>query len=642
MAKLGINTGSAPNVGDGDTLIVGAIKINSNFDELYNFLGNGTNLNVGIWNKNSVGINTTLSVGIGTTSVTSALTVSGDGRFSGVVTSVTFNGQINSGFGTITNLASTNITSNNLVGTLATVTTYFGTNLTVTNLIGTNSNTTNLVSAAGTITRFNATSGTVTNLTGTAATITTFNSTNSTTTNSTITNLVGTAGTITNGNITNLTGTAGTVTTFNSTNGTITNLIGTDGSITTLNGTNLNYTGLSTLTTIFNSNIVSSGIVTSSQFSLGANGSAINIDQNTISGPSEIIIDPAGVGDNTGSIRIKGDLYVDGSQFNVSTGEIILGDFAIGIATDVATDLLLDGAGIGIGFDSIKKTILWNYSSDSLKFSESVNIPTNKSYKIGDTEILTSDQLTISNINSVGISTLTTANITNATVISGVITNFTGVACTVTNLLSQQLNVSGVSTLSNVNTVSGSTFFANQLSVAGVSTFNQPVYLNNDVNFSDHAFFIDDKELNLGNPNSFKVYHASSEWVGGRSSHVRDISGNFPMIVGGKQVRITDETGLINYSIFNSAGVEIYQNLNVSGIVTSTSTFNVGTGGTVITTTSNGLVGINSTSPSKTLDIIGDVKVGVNTSQGIILTSPNGTQYRLIVDDAGILSTVAV
>jgi len=300
------------------------------------------------------------------------------------------------------------------------------------------------------------------------------------------------------------------------------------------------------------------------------------------------------------------------------------------------------GSGIGIGSTNIRKTFLWNYSSESLKSSENINIPSNKSYKIGDTEVLTSNQLTISNINSSGISTLTNSNITNASIISGIITNFTGVACTVTNLSSDQLNVSGVSTLSTVNTISGSTFFANQLSVSGVSTFSQPLYLNNDVNFSDHAFFIDDKELNLGNSNSFKVYHASNEWVGGRSSHVRDISGNFPVIVGAKQVRITDETGLINYSTFNSAGVEIYQNLNVSGIVTSTSTFNVGTGGTVITTTSNGLVGINSTSPSKTLDVIGDVKVGINTSQGIILTSPNGTQYRLIVDDAGTLSTVAV
>ena len=46
MSKLGINTGTSPNAGNGDTLLVGAIKINSNFDDLYSFLGDGTNLNV--------------------------------------------------------------------------------------------------------------------------------------------------------------------------------------------------------------------------------------------------------------------------------------------------------------------------------------------------------------------------------------------------------------------------------------------------------------------------------------------------------------------------------------------------------------------------------------------------------------------
>ena len=38
----------------------------------------------------------------------------------------------------------------------------------------------------------------------------------------------------------------------------------------------------------------------------------------------------------------------------------------------------------------------------------------------------------------------------------------------------------------------------------------------------------------------------------------------------------------------------------------------------------------------------GDVRVGIDTSQGVILTSPNGTQYRLVVDDSGNLSTSAV
>lgn len=53
-------------------------------------------------------------------------------------------------------------------------------------------------------------------------------------------------------------------------------------------------------------------------------------------------------------------------------------------------------------------------------------------------------------------------------------------------------------------------------------------------------------------------------------------------------------------------------------------------------------VGIGSTQPKGKLDVAGDAYVGINTSRGVILTSPNGIQYRLIVDDAGNLSTVAI
>ena len=41
MAKIGINTGSAPNQGDGSTLLQGAIAINNNFDEIYSAIGDG-------------------------------------------------------------------------------------------------------------------------------------------------------------------------------------------------------------------------------------------------------------------------------------------------------------------------------------------------------------------------------------------------------------------------------------------------------------------------------------------------------------------------------------------------------------------------------------------------------------------------
>lgn len=48
MAYSAISTGSSANDGTGDTLRDGAIKVNANFSEVYNKLGNGTNLSSGI------------------------------------------------------------------------------------------------------------------------------------------------------------------------------------------------------------------------------------------------------------------------------------------------------------------------------------------------------------------------------------------------------------------------------------------------------------------------------------------------------------------------------------------------------------------------------------------------------------------
>jgi len=78
MAKLGISTGTTPNDGTGDSLVDGALKINSNFDEIYDAFGDGSNLSVS-WSTDSIGLTTTSSVGIGTTAHdTSKLNVYGD------------------------------------------------------------------------------------------------------------------------------------------------------------------------------------------------------------------------------------------------------------------------------------------------------------------------------------------------------------------------------------------------------------------------------------------------------------------------------------------------------------------------------------------------------------------------------------
>jgi hypothetical protein len=117
MAKLGINTGIVPDDGNGDSLLDGAIKINSNFNEIYSYFGDGTNLTFtggGVssqWVTTGAGIHTLSNVGIGTTNPRfklevgavgasgTSLYVNGDARVTGILTvgsaSITLNGATN-------------------------------------------------------------------------------------------------------------------------------------------------------------------------------------------------------------------------------------------------------------------------------------------------------------------------------------------------------------------------------------------------------------------------------------------------------------------------------------------------------------------------------------------------------------------
>ena len=192
--------------------------------------------------------------------------------------------------------------------------------------------------------------------------------------------------------------------------------------------TDLSVTGISTLGVTSATNLTAqslnvSGIITATQLSTGASGTGVNISTDTISGPATLTIDPAAVGDNTGAVRIKGDLYVDGTQFIVNSTTIELADLRVGIATTVGTNLLLDGGGIGIGSANILKTITWNNSASALTSSEDWNLASGKQYEIDNTPVLTSTTLgsgvvnssltsvgTLVSLNVSGTSTFTNAN----------------------------------------------------------------------------------------------------------------------------------------------------------------------------------------------------------------------------------------
>ena len=122
MAKLGISTGAAPDDGTGSSLLVGAARVNSNFDELYTLLGAGstTNLAPGIVTSIVAGDNISVS-GSGQVTITgsastafvntASLNVAGISTFGGSVTASTFTGNLTGNADTSTNATNaTNVT----------------------------------------------------------------------------------------------------------------------------------------------------------------------------------------------------------------------------------------------------------------------------------------------------------------------------------------------------------------------------------------------------------------------------------------------------------------------------------------------------------------------------------------------------
>jgi hypothetical protein len=80
----------------------------------------------------------------------------------------------------------------------------------------------------------------------------------------------------------------------------------------------------------------------------------------TIAGPANLVLDPAAVGDNTGIVRIKGDLYVDGTHTIINSTIMTIADLNISIANAATTDSLADGAGFTV--DGPDNTFLYEYN----------------------------------------------------------------------------------------------------------------------------------------------------------------------------------------------------------------------------------------------------------------------------------------
>ena len=329
------------------------------------------------------------------------------------------------------------------------------------------------------------------------------------------------------------------------------------------------------------------GTVYAQNFSTGDSGIGININNNTITGPSSIVIDPAGVGDNTGAVRIKGDFYVDGTQFVVNSTTIELADYRVGIATTVGTNLLLDGAGIGIGSANIVKTFTYNNAANTLESSIGLGVTTGGDFKAGTDSVLNRTTLgptvvnssltsvgTLTNLNVAGVVTATTFNgQVNAGV--GTITTLNGTDVTYTTGNFGTANVvTGV-----VTTISGSnlTYTTGNLTTGNILTGVVTTISGTDLFYTNGNF------TNLTATNGFV-----------NTGIITNLTSTAATLTN------------INSSGITTLGIVTATQLYVSGI-TTTIRLNVGIGGTVINTTTSGRVGINSLNPAKLLDVNGDI-----------------------------------
>ena len=554
------------------------------------------------------------NTGIGTTNPTSALHVIGDVLVTGVVTSTTFNGNINSGVGTIVNLTNTRLTSG--VGTITTLNSNVATILDIDNL--------RLLSGIATITQINATTivstnndldhlnanfgnidvGIVTNISGTrlnytgVGTITTLNSTNSTLTNINNERLVSGIATITDIINTRLTSGIATITDLNVTNSTfsnlnVNNLNAVTGVITDISGTRLNYTGVGTITTLNSThtnltNINSTGISTLAD---------IRAERVTVSGivtansfrPTSGYIQAADgtnsfyIYDTTGNVAFQGTIGVNqinnagGFQvltFNnldtrltgnldiagVTTSSVFNGNiYSLGVSTFRNGPVLIGtGTSTGTAFQPLQVTG-GAYVSDNLGLG--LISPTSKLDVVGDGRFT-------------GVVTATTFN---GDINAGVST--LGIA-TAINLTSQQLIVSGLSTF------------------VGVTTFQNDVYVSGDLYVTDDLVFDEFTGRNINVTGVATIFN-----LVGTAATITTFNNTTSTITDLSNTRLTSGIATVtDLNVTNSTFTNLNTtNLNaVTGVVTTIS-------GTNVTYTNSDFINLNANNAFVDVGIVTDI-----------------------------------
>jgi hypothetical protein len=206
------------------------------------------------------------------------------------------------------------------------------------------------------------------------------------------------------------------------------------------------------------------------------------------------------------------------------------------------------------------------------------------------------------------ISTLTSTNINSQQISVSGVSTFSGNASFASNVSAGSLNVSGLSTFAGITTVTGNTLFAKQLNVSGVATASQ---------FSGNVTGNVTGNL-TGNVNSTGVSTFSTLQVGtgvtinsgvvtatSFSGSGTNLSGIVTFLSAGGGILLTNSVGIVTIStIGGGGGGESFWVQVASGIHTSSS------------------VGVGTTNPTSRLTVSGDAIItGIVTATDFNSTS---------------------
>ena len=423
------------------------------------------------------------------------------------------------------------------------------------------------------------------------------------------------------------------------------------GIITSLTSTNLNNTGIATLGVVSASRLLVSGVTTSTGGFVGnvtgtattatsisgapnitvSNITSSNINNTGIITSSSIISQSSSIGISTVSTRLyaesigvgtnspSSDIHIRRSstsklQVTSDTAEAIV---AVGRSTTLTGNngALRFGNTSGLYPYSNTRTLdVINYGTGNLNYYLNYSAG---SGNIGDFNWIyapdaTNPLMTLTYGGNLGIGV---TNPTSKLQVSG------NVSVSSLNV-SQNIVATGAATSTSVRTLyilegqsglldaNGNQIMSvgdeNVNATSGISTFF-------NINVTNHGFF--EQKVGIGNTIPLEPLHIGGDYL------------------------LNPEDAVV----INSSGI---------GIGTTSIRFGLGIDAEQVDTVF-GTVGIGTTNVDNPLGtrllvngparvVSGDVSVGINTSNGLVLTSANGTKYRLFVSNTGVLSTVVV